>query len=260
SRRGGDLKYDTEITLEDAFRGVQMPLTFERTEVCHICKGSGAKPGSGLKRCKTCRGAGRIQFAQGFFALTQTCPDCAGQGEVVEIPCKECGGSGRERKKVTLNIRVPAGIQEGSTLRVQHAGEAGTRGGDIGDLYVQVHLKHHSVFEREGDDLLYNCGISFPQASLGCQMEIPGIDGNKSSLDIPAGTQYGAVFRIQEKGMTKLGGKKRGDLLARVKIEVPHNLEPRQKELMEELARSFEEEYGGVEDGGFFKKVFGSSK
>lgn len=258
SRRGADLKYDVEITLEEAFSGVHVPVAFERTDICQVCGGSGARPGFGLKRCSTCRGTGRVQYAQGFFSLTQTCPDCGGQGEVVETPCKECHGGGRVKKKISLNVKVPAGVRDGSTLRVQRAGEAGMRGGESGDLYVQVNIRHHPVFERAEDDIIYSVSISFPQAALGTEVEVPVIDGSRAKLDVPPGTQYGSVFRMHEKGMPRLGGRKRGDMLVTVKVEVPLHPSPKQKELLAELAKSFDEEVSAGAEGGFFKKVFGS--
>ncbi|MFH1620256.1 MAG: DnaJ C-terminal domain-containing protein, partial [bacterium] len=200
-----------------------------------------------------------VQYAQGFFALSQTCTDCGGHGEVVEIPCKDCHGSGRSSKKVSLNIKVPAGIHDGSSLRVQHAGEAGPRSVESGDLYVQVHLKHHSVFERSGDDLTYNCTVSFPKAALGCSEEIPAISGEKTNLDIRAGTQNDTVFRVKGQGMPIMGTRKRGDLMVNVRVEVPRHLNHRQKELLTELAASFNEEISEKEGAGFFKKVFGSN-
>lgn len=255
--RGVDLKYAVEITLDDAYKGVQIPVNFERTEMCRVCGGNGARPGSGLKRCPTCRGLGQVQISAGFFSLAQTCPDCGGHGEVVETPCRECRGSGRVRKKARLNIKVPAGIHDDSTLRIRHAGEAGSRGGASGDLYVQVHIKHHAVFERAGDDLIYHHFISFAQAALGASIEIPSINGPKTTINIPAGTQHGVTFRVAGKGMTRLEGKRRGDIMVKIKVEVPRHLNARQRELFLELAKTFEEEVSPGGENGFFKKVFG---
>ncbi|MCK5356750.1 MAG: molecular chaperone DnaJ, partial [Elusimicrobiales bacterium] len=147
SRKGGDLKHDVEIPLEEAFNGSRASVSFERTELCSLCHGSGAKPKTGLKKCSTCQGSGRVQYAQGFFSFAQTCPDCHGQGEVITSPCAQCHGSGHERKKATVNIKIPPGINDGTLMRVSRAGDAGTRGGDSGDLYVQIYIKHHSRFE-----------------------------------------------------------------------------------------------------------------
>jgi len=260
SRRGADLKYSAEISLEEAFSGVKVPVTFDRTEVCGVCGGTGAKPKTGLKKCPTCRGAGRVQYAQGFFSFSQTCPDCGGQGEVVTSPCKECSGSGQEKKTASLNIKIPAGADEGTTLRVSGAGDAGLKGGDSGDLYVQVRLKHHLHFSRDGADLLYNCRLTLAQAALGGDVQVPTIDGPRMTIKIPAGTQYGKVFRLREKGMPHPGLKQRGDLLVRAELEVPTDLTPRQIELLEELGKTFGHEpppREEKEEKGFFKKILG---
>jgi len=260
SSRGADLKYEAEISLEEAFTGVKVPVNFDRTEVCGVCGGTGAKPKTGLKKCPTCRGAGRVQYAQGFFSFSQTCPDCGGQGEVVTAPCRECGGSGQEKKAVSLNIKIPAGADEGTTMRVSGAGDAGPKGGDSGDLYVQVRLKHHSHFSRDGADLLYNCRLTVSQAALGGDVQVPSIDGPKVTIKIPSGTQHGKVFRIHDKGMPMPGARERGDLLVRAEVEVPTCLTPRQVELLEELAKTFGHEVPVREkegEKGFFKKILG---
>jgi molecular chaperone DnaJ len=260
SRRGADLKYEAEISLEEAFEGVKVPVNFDRTEVCGVCGGTGAKPKTGLKKCPSCRGAGRVQYAQGFFSFSQTCPDCGGQGEVVTAPCGECGGSGQEKKKVSLNIKIPPGADDGTTLRVSGAGDAGPKGGDSGDLYVQVRLKHHAHFSRDGADLLYNCRLTVAQAALGGDVQVPTIEGPRMTIKIPPGTQYGKVFRIHEKGMPVAGMKQRGDLLARAEVEVPVDLTPRQMELLEELGTTFGHENPPREKDGeksFFKKILG---
>jgi len=260
SRRGADLKYAAEITLEEAFAGVKVPVNFDRTEVCGVCGGTGAKPKTGLKQCPTCRGAGRVQYAQGFFSFSQTCPDCGGQGEVVTAPCKECGGSGQEKKAISLNIKIPAGADDGTTLRVSGAGDAGLKGGGSGDLYVEVHLKHHPHFSREGADLLYNSHLTVAQAALGGDIQVPTIEGAKMTIKIPAGTQYGKVFRIHDKGMPHTASRQRGDLLVKAQIEVPTDLTLRQIELLEELGKTFGHEAPPrekEEDKGFLKKILG---
>lgn len=261
TRRGSDLKYDVEITLEDAFNGIKVPVTYEKTEICSVCNGTGAKPKTGLKKCPTCRGSGRVQYSQGFFAFTQTCPECRGHGEVIISSCKECGGSGRQKKDRTLHIKIPQGATDGATLRVPHAGDAGLRGGDSGDLYIHVHIKHHPRFERVENDIVYNCPISVVEATLGTEMEIPAIDGEKVKLEIPAGTQHGKVFRISGRGMPSMTTKKRGDMLVQIKVEVPTNLTPKQKELFEELAKTYHQEHEPDKDKkeskSFFKKILG---
>ncbi|OGS50923.1 MAG: molecular chaperone DnaJ [Elusimicrobia bacterium RIFOXYB2_FULL_62_6] len=259
ARRGADLKYDAEITLEEAFSGVKVPVNFERTEVCEACGGTGARGKAGLKKCGTCRGAGRVQYAQGFFSFSQTCPDCGGQGEVVASPCKDCGGSGRQKKNASLHVRIPQGADEGATLRVSGAGDAGLRGGGSGDLYIQVHLKHHPHFERQDLDLLYDCSVNVAQAALGCEASVPVIEGHRTTIRVPAGTQHGKVFRVHDKGMLAPGAKNRGDLLVRVRVEVPHELTQKQKELFEELGRTFGHEPPPAKDEekSFFKKILG---
>ncbi|MFA6433399.1 MAG: molecular chaperone DnaJ [Elusimicrobiales bacterium] len=258
SRRGADLKYTAEITLEEAFAGVKAPVNFDRTEVCAVCGGTGAKARTSLKKCPTCRGAGRVQYAQGFFSFSQTCPDCGGQGEVVTAPCKECGGSGQEKKSVSLNIKIPPGADDGTTLRVSGAGDAGLKGGDSGDLYVEVRLKHHPHFSRDGSDLLYNCRLTVAQAALGGEVRVPIIEGSQMTIKIPPGTQHGRVFRVHDMGMPRTDSRQRGDLLVKVEVEIPTDLTARQRELLEELGRTFGHEPPLKEkEEGFFKKILG---
>ncbi len=259
SRRGADLKYEAAITLEEAFTGVKVPINFERTEVCQECDGTGARGKTGIKKCPTCHGAGRVQYSQGFFSFSQACPDCGGQGEVISSPCKACGGAGRQKKSATINIKIPAGVEEGAILRVSSGGDAGLRGGDSGDLYIEVNLKHHPHFERQGCDLVYECPVALWQAALGGETEVPVIESGRIKMKIPQGTQHGKVFRIHEQGMPSAGGKTRGDLLVKVKIEVPHELSPRQRELFEELSKLAGHEPPPAEEKekGFFKKILG---
>ncbi|MBI5743676.1 MAG: molecular chaperone DnaJ [Elusimicrobia bacterium] len=260
SRRGADLKYEAEITLEEAFSGVKVPVNFDRTELCEECDGTGARGRTGIKKCPTCHGAGRVQYSQGFFAFSQACPDCGGQGEVISSPCKACNGAGRQKKRATINVKIPAGVEEGSVLRVSGGGDAGLKGGDSGDLYIQVGLKHHPHFERQGRDLVYDAQVQVWQAALGGETDVPVIEGGRVKIRIPAGTQHGKVFRVHDQGMPSPGGKGRGDLLVKVKLEVPHDLSPRQRELFEELAKLAGHEapsQDGDKDKGFFKKILG---
>ncbi len=259
SRRGADLKYEAEITLEEAFTGVKVPVNFERTEVCQECEGTGARGKTGIKKCPTCRGAGRVQYSQGFFAFSQACPDCGGQGEVITTPCKACGGAGRQKKNASINVKIPAGVEEGSVLRVSGGGDAGLKGGDSGDLYIQVRLKHHPHFERQGRDLVYDCPVELWQAALGGEAEVPVITGGRVKIKVPQGTQHGKVFRVHGQGMPVPGAKDHGDLLVRVKLAVPHELTPRQRELFEELAKTAGHTPPPQEekDKGFFKKILG---
>lgn len=259
TRRGADLKYEASITLEEAFTGVKVPINFERTEVCQECEGTGAKGKTGIRKCPTCRGAGRVQYSQGFFAFSQACPDCGGQGEVITSPCKACNGQGRQKKNATINVKIPAGVEEGAVLRVSGGGDAGMRGGDSGDLYIQVSLKHHAHFEREGRDLVYEAQVAVWQAALGGEVDVPVIEGGRIKIKIPQGTQHGKVFRVSGQGMPINAGRNRGDLLVKVKLEVPHDLTPRQRELFAELAQLAGHEAPAEEekDKGFFKKILG---
>ncbi len=263
SRHGSDLKIEVELTLEQAYNGDDIPLSFQRSETCSICRGSGAKPGSGFRRCPTCHGAGRVQFSQGFFSMSQACPQCAGEGQIVESPCKDCRGSGAQSKTAKLTVKIPPGIEEGHSLRISGEGEAGPRGASPGDLYVGVRVKHHPHFERDGNDLLYTQRLSFPDAALGCAVDVPTLEPEKAKLKLPAGVQDGTVFRVRGKGMPVLQGRGKGDLLVKVKVEVPRELTARQKELLKEFARTLTHE--PAEDGkkpkddeSLFKKMFGA--
>ncbi|MDE2142873.1 MAG: molecular chaperone DnaJ [Elusimicrobia bacterium] len=254
---GADLKYETAISLEDAFHGTQLPLKFGRAESCGTCRGSGAKPGTGAKRCTQCRGSGRVQLSQGFFSMAQTCPKCAGEGQIVEDPCKDCKGQGRVRREADLKIKIPPGIYDGATLRITGEGEGAPRGGEPGDLYVHVKVQGDPRFERREDDLLVTAGVDVASASLGGTTEVPTIDGEPVKVKIPSGVQAGAVFRVREKGMPKLHGRGRGDLLVTVRVDVPKDLTARQRELLEELRKSLHGEDGAKQDGGVFGRIFG---
>ncbi len=277
AKRGHDLKYDVEVSLEEAFEGTRLPLHYERVEACGSCAGSGAKSGTGLKRCATCGGTGRIQFSQGFFAMTQTCSTCGGEGQIVETPCSACHGAGRQRRDHKVTIRIPAGIYDGATLRIAGEGESGGRGGEAGDLFVHVRIKAHPKFHRDEDDLVYEARISYPQAALGAKVSVPTLSGEPARIRIPMGTADGSAFRVKGKGMPRLKGRGQGDLIVRVRLEVPKELTPRQTELLEELARTLGQEAsidrgGAASDdpgdekpvekdekssGGLFKKFFG---
>ena len=260
ARRGDDLRYEAVIDLEEAYKGSTVTLEYDRVAACATCGGTGAKPGTGFKRCETCRGAGRVQFSQGFFSMSQMCPHCGGAGRVVESACQGCRGAGRVRQNAKRSIRVPPGIEDGSSLRVQGAGEGGGHGTIPGDLYVHVKVRPHPRFERSGDDLVYKQRISFPQAALGCTLEVPTIAGPKAVIKVPGGVQDGTTLRVREKGMPRLRARSSGDLLVKLKIEVPKTLTARQKELLEEFAKTLD---GGVHppkpegEGGIFKKIFG---
>lgn len=254
-RKGADLKYDIEITLEDAFNGVKVPLSYERTDICPVCQGTGAKNKNSIKKCPTCLGRGRVQYSQGFFSFSQTCPDCGGEGVIITSPCSNCGGSGRVRVKNTINIKVPPGVEDGSILRVAGGGDVGVRESQNGDLYVQVHIKHHPHFEREGADLLYTAGIHIDQAVLGDEIEVPVIEGGKIKIKVPRGTQHGKILRVSERGMPRPNSKKRGDLLVKIKIEIPTDLTPEQEELFRKLGETLRGKKEEKKES-FFKKIF----
>ncbi len=253
--RGNDLKYETTITLSDAFNGVQLPIQFPRVESCRACRGSGSKAGSSVKRCTQCRGAGRVQVSQGIFAMSQTCPRCVGTGQIIEDPCKDCRGQGRVRKEADLKVKIPPGIYHGATLRISGEGEAGLRG-DPGDLYLEIRIKPDSRFERQEDDLSVGAAIDIATVALGGTTTVPSIDGESVTVKISSGTQAGTILRIREKGMPKLHGRGRGDLLVHVKVEVPRDLTSKQKELLEEFRKTLSAE-PVKSDSGVFGRIFG---
>ncbi len=232
--RGADLRYNMEISLEEAARGVEKTIRIPVTESCDTCNGSGAKPGTQPKTCGTCGGAGQVRIQQGFFSVQQTCPKCHGSGRVVTDPCVTCHGAGRVKKQKTLEVKVPAGIDEGMRLRHGGFGEAGVNGGPAGDLYVEIHIKRHAVFEREGDDLHCEMPISFTTAALGGDIDIPTLDG-AANIKIPAETQTGKVFRLRGKGIKNLRSHMTGDLHCHVVVETPVKLTERQRELLREF-------------------------
>ena len=250
ARRGEDLKSDVEISLEEAYQGLEKEISYTRVERCSACDGSGAEVGSNTKTCRSCNGSGSVVYQQGFFSMRQTCPDCGGKGTVVEKPCKKCRGSGVEHVKEKLTVKIPSGVRSGITLRISNGGDIGQNGGGYGDLYVEIHVRDHKVFMREGDNLLLDAKISYPQAVLGGSIKVPTIEGKEVEVNIPKGTQFGEVLKMQGCGMPKLGKKGFGDLLIRVQIDVPKKPTARQKELLEQLA----EETGGQKS--FFEKLF----
>lgn len=254
---GADLKYEAEVSLEDAFHGTQMPLRFSRAQSCASCGGTGAKPGSSVKRCSQCHGQGRVQFSQGFFSMSQTCPSCAGEGQVIETSCRDCRGQGRTRAEAELKIKIPPGIYDGATLRISGEGEAAPHGGQSGDLYVLIRVKPDPRFERHEDDLSVTAGVDVATAALGGTTDVPTIDGEPVKVKIPAGVQAGATFRVREKGMPKLHGRGRGDLLVHVRVDVPRELSDRQRELLEELRKSFDEGRDSALRPGVFGRIFG---
>ena len=232
--RGADLRYNLEISLEEAARGTETRVRIPTMEKCEICGGSGAKPGTQPMTCPTCGGQGQVRMTQGFFSIQQTCPKCHGSGKVVQSPCATCNGAGRIKRQKTLSVKIPAGVDEGDRIRLSGEGEAGVNGGPSGDLYVVIHVRAHEVFSREGNDLHCEMPISITKAALGGEIEIPTLDGY-AKIRIPLETQTGKVFRLRGKGIKGVRSNAYGDLLCHVVLETPVNLTPRQKELLKEL-------------------------
>ena len=233
--RGSDLRYDLEITLEEAAQGVEKEVSFRKLGQCGHCHGSGAEPGSKRTTCPTCQGAGQVTTSRGFFHVRQVCPTCSGAGKRFDKPCAKCHGEGRTNETTKINVRIPAGVDTGSKLRSSGNGEAGVMGGEAGDLYIVVHVKEHEVFERQGDDLFCEIPIKFTLATLGGTIHVPTMQG-KATLKVPAGTQSGTTFRLKGRGMPHLRGKAQGDQLIRVHVEVPTNLTEAQRKKLEEYA------------------------
>jgi molecular chaperone DnaJ len=238
--RGADLRYNLELSLEEAVRGTEVRIRVPTLETCDTCHGSGAKAGTSATSCATCGGHGQVRMQQGFFSIQQTCPACRGSGKVIKSPCETCHGQGRIQATKTLSVKVPAGVDEGDQIRLAGEGEAGESGGPAGDLYVQVRLKPHDLFKRDGDDLHCEMPISFATAVLGGEVEIPTLDG-RASLKIPAATQTGKVFRLRGKGVRNVRSHETGDLYCHASVETPVNLNKRQKELLEEFEASLRE-------------------
>jgi len=235
-RDGADLRYDLEITLEEAARGFEKEVSFRKLAVCERCDGAGAEPGSKRVTCPTCRGAGQIRRSGGIIVFTQTCPTCGGQGSKIEKPCTVCRGEGRVAQNTKLNVRIPPGVDTGSRLRSSGNGEAGLAGGSAGDLYIVLTVKDHELFVRQGDDLFCEIPIKFTLATLGGTIELPTLFG-KATLKIPPATQSGTTFRLRDKGMPSLRGGRQGDQLVRVHVEVPQTLTSEQKKILEEFAK-----------------------
>lgn len=235
ARRGADLRYDLEITLDDAFHGKQTEVTLDVSASCEPCGGSGAKPGTGAKACTTCGGHGKVRAQQGFFVVERTCPACHGMGEVIAEPCRACRGEGRVGQTKTLSVNIPAGVDEGTRIRLTGEGEAGARGGPTGDLYIFLHVARHAVFEREGTTLFARVPISFTTAALGGTIEVPGLDRQRHEIRIPAGIQSGKQIRQRGAGMPVLNARGQGDMVVQVEVETPTRLTARQKELLTEF-------------------------
>jgi len=252
-QRGEDLRYDMEITFEEAAHGTEKEITVTKPERCDVCDGSGAEAGSKVKTCPTCGGRGQVISSRGIFSIAQTCPACQGAGRVIEKPCKACHGSGRRDKPSKIKLRIPGGVDTGSRLRSMGNGQAGLRGGPPGDLYVVLHVKPHEIFQRDGDDLLCEVPVGFVQAALGTEIEVPTLSGN-AEIKIPAGTQPGTMFRLKGKGIKNVQGYGHGDLHVRVLVEVPTHLTSAQKAKLEEFAQLCNGKESPISQG-FFEKA-----
>ncbi|HSM26640.1 MAG TPA: molecular chaperone DnaJ [Thioalkalivibrio sp.] len=235
--RGSDLQYNLELTLEEAVFGTDVKIRVPTTVTCEACNGSGAEPGTNPETCPTCKGVGQVRIQQGFFSVQQTCPRCQGSGKIIPNPCGNCGGSGRVQQQNTLDVKIPAGVDSGDRIRLTGQGEAGINGGPAGDLYVQVRVKPHKLFQRDGNHLLCEVPISFATAALGGELEVPCLKG-RVVLKVPAETQSGKQFRMRGKGVTSVHGGGVGDLLCRVVVETPVNLTAKQRELLQEFDAS----------------------
>ncbi|MER2493586.1 molecular chaperone DnaJ [Catenovulum sediminis] len=239
AQRGSDLRYNLELTLEDAVRGKDVEIKVPTWVACEPCDGSGAKAGSKPTTCSTCHGAGQVQMRQGFFAVQQTCPTCHGKGQVISDPCRSCSGQGRVQKSKTLSVKIPAGVDTGDRIRLSGEGEAGANGAPAGDLYVQVHVRDHAIFERDGSNLYCEVPIGFTTAALGGEIHVPTLDG-KVKLKIPEETQTGRMFRMRGKGVKSVRGGVVGDLICKVVVETPVHLTDAQKDILRQLETEME--------------------
>ena len=252
--RGADLRYNMEITLEEAYEGKTAEISVPTAVTCETCSGSGSKPGSSPKTCATCSGSGRVRAASGFFSIERTCPQCQGRGEVISDPCETCSGQGRITRERSLSVNIPAGIEDGVRIRLGGEGEAGARGGPAGDLYIFVTIKPHEFFQRDGADLFCRIPVSMTTAALGGQFEVGTLDGGKSRVKVPEGTQTGKQFRLKGKGMPVMRSTGVGDLYIQVVTETPQNLTRRQRELLEEF-EAISSEKNNPESSGFFSRM-----
>jgi molecular chaperone DnaJ len=252
--RGADLRYNMEITLDEAFSGKAAEIEIPVAITCEACSGTGAKAGTKPKACPTCGGAGRVRHSQGFFTVERTCHTCQGNGQIIDDPCKVCSGAGRVTKERTLSVNIPAGVEDGTRIRLSGEGEAGARGGPPGDLYIFLSIASHAFFQRDGADLHCRVPISMVTAALGGDFEVPTIDGGKTRVKVPAGTQSGRRFRMSSKGMPVLRSKQTGDLYVQVVVETPQNLTKKQKELLAEFQKLSSGETQ-PESEGFFAKI-----
>jgi len=254
NRRGDDLRYDLEIEFEEAARGVEKNISFQRLASCDACGGAGARGGEGARTCPNCRGAGQVRTQQGFFSIATTCGQCRGEGTIIADPCPQCQGQGRVRRAQSLSVKIPSGVDNGSRLKLRGEGEAGFNGGTAGDLYVVVHVREHELFARQGNDVVIEVPVSFAQAALGSEIDVPTLEG-KIKLKVAAGTQSGKVMRLKGRGFPDLHGYGRGDELVRIVVETPRRLNARQRELLEEFASTSGENVHHPMAKGFVDKL-----
>tara|TARA_R110002167_G_scaffold14401_12_gene58568 strand:+ start:1189 stop:2337 length:1149 start_codon:yes stop_codon:yes gene_type:complete len=254
SNRGADLRYNLEISLEDAFAGKTVDIDIPTSIACDKCSGSGASPGSSPSACATCGGIGKVRAAQGFFTIERTCPTCQGRGEIISDPCDKCSGQGRVHEQRSLSVNIPAGIEDGTRIRLANEGEAGERGGPTGDLYIFVSLKPHDFFQRDGADIFCRVPISLTTAALGGQFDVPTVDGGKTRVKVPDGSQTGKQFRLRSKGMSVLRSKQRGDMYIQIAVETPSNLSKRQRELLQEFEKESSAD-NSPQSHGFFARM-----
>ncbi|MEK7803114.1 MAG: molecular chaperone DnaJ [Deltaproteobacteria bacterium] len=252
-QRGADLRYDIEIAFEEAAFGTEKKIKLPKTAKCKKCHGSGAKPGTSPSQCPTCNGKGQVSYQQGFFSISRPCSRCKGEGAVIKEPCAECNGMGRVNTMQSLTVKIPHGVETDTRLRLSGEGESGTHGGPPGDLYIVISVKPHPIFQRQNDDIICEVPVSFPQAALGTEIDVPTLEGN-IKLNIPTGTQAGKVFRLKGKGIASLHTGQRGDQNVIIKVETPIRLTQRQKELLEEFAKISGEETNPIKKN-FMEKV-----
>ncbi len=254
AQRGSDLRYNLRVTLEEAYTGVQKTINVAASVTCAACSGTGAEGGAEPVTCPTCSGMGKVRAQQGFFTVERTCPTCGGVGQMVKNPCRSCGGAGRVEKERALSVNIPPGVETGTRIRLAGEGEAGLRGGPTGDLYIFLEVREHPIFQRDGANLYCRVPLPFTTAALGGEIEVPTMDGGRSKVKVPAGSQTGKQMRLRGKGMPALRGGGPGDLLIELAVETPVNLTARQKELLQEFAR-IAEESNNPEGSSFFDKV-----
>jgi molecular chaperone DnaJ len=251
--RGSDLRYNLRVSLEDAYKGMQKTIQVPTAVACTTCNGSGAEGGTEPTSCPTCSGMGKVRASQGFFTVEKTCPTCSGMGQIIQNPCKSCGGAGRVEKDRSLSVNIPAGVETGTRIRLAGEGEAGLRGGPAGDLYIFIEVSPHALFQRDGNVLFCRVPVSMTSAAMGGDIEVPTIDGGRSRVKIPAGSQSGRQMRLRGKGMPSLRGGGSGDMLIELAVETPVNLTAKQKELLQEFEKLSEE--NNPESSGFLKKM-----